>query len=52
MGNKTRRNASIIDNIKILYNAREKAFKLFNDYAELMTDPKRCLHQGKGIKIL
>ena len=38
--------------ITILFNAREKIWKLCNVYVELTCESKRCPLQGKGIQIL
>ena len=39
-GNETRTNASITDNFRSLFNAREKVLKWYNDYAELTEETK------------
>ena len=51
-GNETRTNASITDNFRSLFNAREKVLKWYNDYAELTEVTKSRSLQGKEIKIL
>ena len=51
-GNETRTNASITDNFRSLFNAREKVLKWYNDYAELTEETKSRSLQGKEIKIL
>ena len=51
-GNKNTRNASIIENTKILFNAWEKVLKLYHYYAELISEAKSRFLQGKGIKLL
>ena len=39
-------------NIKDLYNSRENAIKLFNDYARIRSEAMYKTKQGTGIKIL
>ena len=41
-----------IKNIKLLYESREAALKLFNDYSLIRSDTKYKTKYGEGLKIL
>ena len=41
-----------IKNIKNLYKSRDKVLKLYNDYAEIMSEALYKTKQGTGLKIL
>ena len=48
--------SNAINNIKSLYNSRQRVINLFNDYSkirtEVLSEPKQDKNKGKGLKIL
>ena len=50
--NKSLEQKRVINNIKNLYDSRERVVKLFNDYAKNMSENIYKSKQGTGLKIL
>ena len=43
---------NVLYNIEALYNARNEAFKFYDDYSLIMSEAKIKATKGKGLKIL
>ena len=43
---------NVLYNIEALYNARNEAFKFYDDYSLIMSEAKVKATKGKGLKIL
>ena len=43
---------NVLYNIEALYNARNEAFKFYDDYSLIMSEAKIKAAKGKGLKIL
>ena len=52
-GNKTTRQKQVINNMDILFNARDRVINFIEDYVSMILEPKRLAKQeGTGLKIL
>ena len=49
---KSKKQKSALENIKLLYESRQAAIKLFNDYSSIASEAKRKAKYGEGLKIL
>ena len=47
---KSEEQRSVLNNIKMFYEAWEKAIKLFDDYSEILCKVKHASSHGNGLK--
>ena len=49
---KSENQKSAVNNVKALYESREKAIKLFDDYPRTVSETKHKTKYGEGLKVL